>query len=95
MVQRVISLVEIHKYILQDLTPQAPNLLEYFFLQGGHPYPLPHPEPLQNVMEIDGLFQAPFNYYGNEFPKNLRQYNSMVIYSALGEERGGVPSALY
>ena len=87
--------MDINKDLISDLTPQAPNLLEEFGLHGDRPFTFPRSEPVQNVMELDGVCQVMVNGDDDEFQENLHQFYSMVIAFTLGEKDSIGPSALF
>ena len=84
--QRVIGLVEINKYIIQDLLLQDCNILGGGGLQGGRTCSSLSSEAMQNIVDLGGFRQATFNAYCYKFPEHLHQAYSTVLASAIGDK---------
>ena len=53
--QRVISLVQVQEYYIQDLLPQGHQLLNHIGLGGGSTYDATRPKSVEEVVEGDGF----------------------------------------
>ena len=66
----IIILVCINKYLIQDLLLHAHNIMEEFGLECGRFSPSPRFEPVQYIVELDGIHQMRVNDDINDLPEN-------------------------